>query len=113
MVAEPVVSSDPPTARQLSVTLELPARDNGPTKVRIRVRGDTRVSSLRPRAADILGLPALDAYLTIDGKCVADEEVTIAQLAGPGSRVAVHPRLRGGVNAPVTEEGSRPTCRWH
>ena len=101
MVAErPVSDTALPGSRlnHLHVWLELPPSPGRPSVVGVRVSGGSCLSLLRERACDLLGAVSLDAYLCVDGKYASSEDVRIDSVARAGSRVAVRPRLRGGVN---------------
>ena len=94
MVAERLVFGASPPLR---LWLELPPCDDGPSRIPLGVSSSTTLAGLRARAADILGAKYLDAYLSVDGKRIEDEETTVGAVAVPDSRVTVHPRLRGGM----------------
>ena len=59
--------------------------------------------AVRRGACHILGIVSLDAYFTVDGKYVADEDKPIQQVAQQNSCLAVCPRLRGGAPGDGTE----------
>ena len=105
MVAEPVVA---PAGRggHFQLTLDLPPRPDGPSRVSIGVQGNAPASTLRSRGADILGVVRLDAYLVIDGRMVHDESACLRELAGPGSKAVLRLRLRGGVNGSDGTDGA-------
>ena len=99
----------PGASPRLQLWLDLPARGDGPSRVCLRVDGGSSVAALRERAAAILGAPSLDAYLSIDGRRINNEEVPVSGVAVSGSRVTVHPRLRGGMmGAGSSADGGLP-----
>ena len=96
MVAEQSVGAIP-TAPKMRLRLRLPPRgSSGPDEVSILIRGDRTIEYMRPRICKILEVRTLDAYLTIDGRYIADESRPVEQLAQQGSCLVVCPRLRVG-----------------
>ena len=97
MVAERSVTPLPGAqARRLPVVLQLPTRDGGPSRIRLRVREDRSLSMLRERALDVLGRRSLDAYMSVDGRRVVSEDTCIGNIVQLESCIALHPQLRGG-----------------
>ena len=102
MVAELLVESTANAAREvrktrLQLVLELPFTGGGGARqLTVFALGTSTIAALRFRAFDVLGVRDLDAYLTVDGKVVKDENMHLADLASHGSRVRLQPRLRGG-----------------